>query len=179
MLYEMISLFFGIIKILLYKILYPFRISFNTIPKLNNSFKIAIKRSSKLNIGKNFRARNNVSFRVYNKGKVVIGDNCFFNDSCSINCQKNIEIGNNVIFGQNVMIFDHDHDYKNNINDFVRKDVVIGNNVWIGANTIILKDVKIGNNVVIGAGSVIRKNLKDNIVYYEEKRGVENNINDK
>ena len=141
---------------------------------MNKSFKIAIKRGAKLILGRNFRSRNNVSFRVYNNGVVKIGDNCFFNDGCSINCQKNIEIGNNVIFGQNVMLFDHDHDYKHDINKFITDD--IGNNVWIGANCVILKGVKIGDNAVIAANTIVRHDLKSNTLLLQKKEDKEISI---
>lgn len=170
MIYEYISLLFGILKIFVYKLFNIKRISFKSIPKMNHSCKLAIKKGSQLKIGKNFRSRNNVSFRVYNKGIVSIGNNCFFNDGCSINAQKNIAIGNDVIFGQNVMLFDHDHDYKNDMNNFVRDDIIIGNNVWIGANCIILKGVTIGDNVVIGANTVVNKDITNNSLVYQEKK---------
>lgn len=166
MIFEYISLIFGIIKTYIYKILNPTKIHFKGIPKINSSFKIAIKKNSKLYLGKKFRSRYNVSFRIYNKGKVTIGNNCFFNDGCSINCQDEIIIGNNVICGQNVMLFDHDHDYKNNINNFVTKKITIGNNVWIGANSIILKGVTIGDNVVIAANTVVKENIESNVLVY-------------
>lgn len=172
MFYELLSVFFGTIKILIYKLIYFKRITFESLPKMNSSFKIAIKRNSKLELAKKFRCRNNISFRIYDGGKVKIGNDCFLNDGCSINCQKNIEIGNNVIFGQNVMIFDHDHDYKHDMNKFVKKPVKIGNNVWIGANVTILKGVTIGDNVVIAAGTIVNKNIDNNCIYY-------NNINAK
>ena len=178
MIYVYLSLVFGIIKVCIYKMFNYKRIIFKSLPKMNSSFKIAIKKGAKLILGKKFRTRNNVSFRIYNKGIVKIGDNCFFNDGCSINCQKNIEIGKNVIFGQNVMIFDHDHDYRNNMNNFIRKDIKIGNNVWIGANCIILKGVTIGDNVVIAANTVVKKDIDNNKLIYEklsyEEKGVEN-----
>ena len=146
------------------------RISFKSIPIINSSFKIAIKTKSKLSIGRGFRTRNNVSFRIYDSGSVKIGDNCFLNDNCSINCQKEIEIGNNVICGQNVMLFDHDHDYKNDMSKFNKDKIKIGNNVWIGANCVILKGVTIGNNVVIAAGSIVRKDIDNNKVFFQEGR---------
>ena len=40
----------------------------------------------------------------------------------------------------------------------------IGDRCWIGANSIILPGVTIGNNVVIGAGSVVTKDIPDNVV---------------
>ncbi|MDR8085751.1 acyltransferase, partial [Acinetobacter baumannii] len=41
----------------------------------------------------------------------------------------------------------------------------IGNNVYLGTNTIILPGVSIGNNVIVGAGSLVNKDLADNAVY--------------
>lgn len=172
MIFEYVSLLFGILKILLFKLFNFSKISFKSIPKVNSSIKLAMKKETKLIIGKNFRTRNNVSFRIYNEGKVEIGDNCFFNDGCSINCQQGIRLGNNLICGQNVMFFDHDHDYKNDINNFVREDIVIGDNVWIGGNSIILKGVTIGNNVVIGAGTIVNKDIPDNSLVYQEKKTI-------
>ena len=172
MIYEYINLILGLVKVVLYKIFYFSRISFCSLPKMNWNFKIAIKKGSKLKIGKNFKTRNNMSFRIYNKGKVKIGNNCFFNDNCSINCQQNIEIGNNLICGPNVMFFDHEHDYKNYIYDFLRNDIKIGNNVWLGADCIILRGVTIGDNVVVAAGTIIRSNIDSNSVVYQRKETI-------
>lgn len=46
----------------------------------------------------------------------------------------------------------------------ITKPIVVGNNVYIGNNVIILPGVTIGNNVIIGAGAVITKNIPDNSV---------------
>lgn len=48
----------------------------------------------------------------------------------------------------------------------MRGSVSIGNNVWIGANTVILRDSIIGDNAVIAAGSVVKGNIPPNTVYY-------------
>lgn len=170
MLYEYISVIFGILKIILYKAIYFKRIIFCSIPRMNHSFKLAIQKKSKLIIGKKIRTRNNVSIRIYNSGNVKIGNECFFNDGCSINCQDKISIGNNVICGQNVMFFDHDHDYKKNMKDFIKSEIVVGNNVWIGANCIILKGVRIGDNTVIAAGTIVRNDVASNTLTYEQKK---------
>jgi acetyltransferase-like isoleucine patch superfamily enzyme len=54
------------------------------------------------------------------------------------------------------------------INDYdqwdVSEPIVIGNNVWIGMNVIVMPGVKIGNNVVIGANSVVTKDVPDNSI---------------
>jgi maltose O-acetyltransferase len=46
------------------------------------------------------------------------------------------------------------------------KPVTIGDQVWIGGNSIIFPGVSIGNNVTIGAGSVVTKNIPDNVLAY-------------
>lgn len=173
MLFEYIRLIIGIIKTLFYKLFYFSRITFKSIPKINSKSKFIIKKHCKLEIGKKLRCRDNVVFRLDNVGKVSLGDNCFFNDNCQINCQEKITFGNNIICGQNVLFFDHDHDYKNNINNFVTKEIKIGNNVWIGANCIILKGVTIGDNVVIAAGTIVKDNIESNTMVYQKR---ENNF---
>lgn len=47
----------------------------------------------------------------------------------------------------------------------ITKTIVIGDNVYIGLNSIIMPGVKIGNNVIIGAGSIVNKNIPDNTVF--------------
>jgi acetyltransferase-like isoleucine patch superfamily enzyme len=83
-----------------------------------------------------------------------------------------IEIGNNVVISKDVLFSTHDGganvirklpEMKNKeINTFEK--IIIGNNVFIGARTIILPGVKIGDNVIIGANSVITKNIESNSV---------------
>ncbi|MDY2800011.1 MAG: DapH/DapD/GlmU-related protein, partial [Fusobacterium mortiferum] len=52
---------------------------------------------------------------------------------------------------------------------FKTSKIKIGNNVWIGSNSVILKGVIIGNNVVIGAGSIVTKNIENKIIYLNKK----------
>lgn len=76
----------------------------------------------------------------------------------------------------NVQIYDHDHDFrvKSGISEGMYKTapVEIGNNVWIGANTIILRGTKIGDNCVIGAGSIVKGNVLSNSVFLQKKENM-------
>lgn len=55
--------------------------------------------------------------------------------------------------------------FRNRVPDLeITKPIVIGNNVYIGNNVIILPGVTIGNNVIIGAGAVVSKSIPDNSV---------------
>lgn len=85
-----------------------------------------------------------------------------------------ISIGNHVRITEGVKILTHDYSWsvlkglKNDQGGAILGSsghVVIGNNVFIGMNTIITRNVRIGNNVIIGVGSVVTKDCEDNGVY--------------
>ncbi len=80
-----------------------------------------------------------------------------------------VSIGNDVQITQGVKILTHGYDWsvlKGVYGDVLGSSgsVSVGNNVFIGTNTIILKGVHIGNNVIIGAGSVVTGDIPDNCV---------------
>ena len=116
---------------------------------------------------------------IYNADAVVsIGTDVCIGANFIIDCQKSITIGENTMFGPNVFITDHDHDYssENWRDEYKSEDVVIGNNVWVGANVTILKGTKIGDNSVIGAGSILKGEYKPNCIYYTDRKMVEKEI---
>lgn len=76
-----------------------------------------------------------------------------------------IEIGDNVTLAPRVHILAHDASMKKFLGYTKIAPVKIGNNVFIGAGSIILPGVTIGDNVIIGAGSVITKNLQSGNLY--------------
>lgn len=78
--------------------------------------------------------------------------------------------GNNVVICDGVKFIIHDYSWENlrkTHNEILPNwggKISVGNNVFIGVNTIILKDCKIGDNVIIGAGSVVTQSIPDNCV---------------
>lgn len=75
-----------------------------------------------------------------------------------------IEIGNNVTLAPRVHILCHDASTKQFLNYTKIGKVKIGDNVFIGAESVVLPNVKIGSNVIIGANSTVTKNIPDNVV---------------
>ncbi len=126
-----------------------------------------ILKGGKVNIG------NNCRISVRDNAELSFGTGIFINDGCQIICRQKITIGNNVQLGQRVMIFDHDHDFRvpgGILEDrFKCSEVVIGNNVWIGANSIILRGTVIGDNCVIGAGSIIKGHYEENSLIVQKR----------
>ncbi|WP_189663082.1 acyltransferase [Polaribacter sp. IC073] len=110
--------------------------------------------------------RGEVSTKSLVKRGLVIGDNFSRQGGVRIDTSYSflIEIGNNVGLAPNVVILAHDNSTKRFIGVAKLGKVRIGNNVFIGANAIILPNVTIGNNVIIGAGSVVNKSISDDTV---------------
>ena len=118
----------------------------------------------KITFGKNVTFRKGFSLMIDKTGKVIIGNNVFFNNYCSINANERITIGDGTLFGENVKVYDHNHCYKDvdipiKEQGFTTAPVSIGKHCWIGSNVVILKGVTIGDNSVIGAGCVVYKDV--------------------
>lgn len=137
---------------------------------------LTIDRGAKCNIGKLFRARSGCHIRVRRGARLIIGENTSVNHGCMIVCHENIKIGNNVQLSPNVMIYDHDHDFRaqGGIKEMKYKTspIIIGNNVWIGANSIILRGSTIGDNAVIGAGSIVKGQVPAGEVFVQKRKGI-------
>lgn len=132
----------------------------------------------RLRIGKSVTWRRGMTIMIARKGKIEIGDSCFFNNNCTLDSNLLITIGDGCLFGENVKVYDHNHKFseKKPIKEQGYSDgkVFIGEHCWVGSGVIILKDTYIGNNCVIGAGCVISGEIPDNtllkcdISYYTE-----------
>lgn len=89
------------------------------------------------------------------------------NYNCTILDVAKVRIGNNCMLAPNVAIYTAGHpiypDVRNTQYEY-GIEITIGDNVWIGGNTVVCSGVHIGNNVVIGAGSVVTKDIPDWVV---------------
>lgn len=98
---------------------------------------------------------------------IEVGDNFFANYNLTILDVGKVTVGNNVLIAPNVSIYTAGHplhpDSRNSGYEY-GIDISIGDNVWIGGNVCILPGVHIGNNVVIGAGSVVTKDIPDDYI---------------
>jgi len=144
---------------------------------------IYISLNARCTIGTNFKMNNGVKYsdsgvngkcriEVRDTAILTIGDNVGMSD-VTITCHIQISIGNNVILGVETQIRDTDNhslnpeDRLNNLDWQNKKNapIVIKDNVFIGANSIILKGVTIGMNSIIGAGSVVTRNVPENEIW--------------
>lgn len=118
-----------------------------------------------------FNSKNSANFRGINHicilqasegGTISIGNRCGFS-GVSIVSSISVTLGDDVMCGTNVMIGDR-NDHEDQYPEWQPSPVRIGDNVWIGMNSIVMRGVTIGDNVIIGAGSVVTKDIPPNCV---------------
>ena len=96
---------------------------------------------------------------------IQIGDNSGLGINCYV--RGPLVIGRDVMMGPDVMIFHGDHEMSRRDipmrlqGDSESKQVVIGDDVWIGARVIILKGVHVGKGAVLAAGAVVSKDVPE------------------
>jgi len=150
-----ISIIFAIFFEMIYKLLHYITI-FRTL-----LLRLVIK-----SLGKNVVIEKNCKFaHPYN---IEIGDNVYINFGLKILNTKEagIKIGNNVIIGPNAIFLFNKIDYSD-LSRLIKdckveyESIVVKDDVWIGANAMVLPGVTIGKRSIIGAGSVVTKDIPD------------------
>lgn len=109
---------------------------------------------------------------------IYIDEGTFINVNAIFLDNNSINIGKNGLIGPGVQLLTASHplsakerlitsneNLKTSYKTF-SKPIQIGDNVWIGGNTVVLPGITIGNNVTIGAGSVVTKDIPDNMLAY-------------
>ena len=158
----------------IFKIKY-YQIGINSKLIYKNKIINPFKENFRIKIGNNSIIKSEIQLLGHG-GQVLIGDYCFIGENSYIWSGKRIEIGDRVLIGHNCNIFDNDihpidavlrHEQYMEIlrrgqpcdiklND---KEVLIADDVWIGANVSILKGVTIGKGAIIGANSLVTKDV--------------------
>lgn len=103
---------------------------------------------------------------VFNAHNLTIGANSGIGQDCKLNCEEEIVIGERVLIGPEVLIFTSNHIWDKNKKTYfgqgmTRKKVIIEDDVWIGARSIILPGILVGKGATIAAGSIVTKNVED------------------
>lgn len=168
-----ICLTYSFIKFCFIKLFHIKDFTFTVFNLVSPFTEIEIGKKAKLSLGKMVRMRSGSKVRVRKGAEVQIGENSSLNHGCMVISHEKIIIGKDVQFGPNVLIYDHDHDFraKNGLKElkYRTSTVEIGDNVWIGANTVILRGTKIGNNCVVGAGSIVRGEYHENSIIVQKR----------
>lgn len=126
-----------------------------------------IRRLVKELFGKSDGAMLNPPFYCDYGSHIEVGKNFFANYNCTLLDVGKIIIGDYCQLAPNVAIYTAGHpihpDTRNSAYEY-GKDVVIGDNVWLGGSVVVCPGVHIGSNTVIGAGSVVTHDIPDWVV---------------
>lgn len=104
--------------------------------------------------------------RVLYWKNIKVGNRCTpgMNACCYIQARNGIAIGHNFRMGPGVGLISSNHDLNDYDAHTKEKPIVIGNNVWIGMNSVVMPGITIGDNAVIGANSVVTQDIPSNVI---------------
>ena len=103
------------------------------------------------------------------EGVVEIGDKTVMGQECTISAYQHVRIGEQCVIADRAMFIDFDHGVVEverpiRLQGIYKRDVEVGNNVWIGYGACILRGVSVGDNAVIGTNAVVTKDVPANAI---------------
>lgn len=135
------------LNILIINLLYQKILRINSTTSLSINFRSTVIQGNKVEVG------------LYSEKSLAITPGLYIQGG------SGIIIGDNVLIGPNTSLISSNHDPNNRSQWVETSPIKIGNNVWIGANVVILPSVTIGNNSIVGAGSVVTKNIPSDSIF--------------
>jgi len=130
--------------------------------------KLEIGRTAQVRFGRWTWIGHDTKIRCH-EGEVRIGDKTVIGQECTITAYQHIWIGEQCVVADRVMMIDFDHSVAEverpiRVQGIYKRDVRVGNNVWIGYGAQILRGVTVGDNSIVGAGAVVTKDVPANAV---------------
>lgn len=100
---------------------------------------------------------------------ITIGANSYVGRRVDFNCRVSISVGDDCLIAAGCRFIDHDHATAEGVliraHDGPEIAIKVGNNVWLGANAIVLKGVNIGDGAIVGAGAVVTQSIPANEIW--------------
>ena len=103
------------------------------------------------------------------EGTIAIGAKTVLGQECTISAYQHVSIGRECLIADRAMMIDFDHaatDVERPVREqgVYKRDVRIGDNVWIGYGAVILRGVTIGDNAIVGASAVVTRDVPANAI---------------
>jgi acetyltransferase-like isoleucine patch superfamily enzyme len=129
---------------------------------------LQIGKGARLELGRWSWLGHGCKVRVH-EGEVSIGAKSVLGQECTISAYQHVSIGRECVIADRVMLIDFDHGMVEverpvRVQGIYKRDVRVGNNVWIGYGACILRGVTIGDNAVIGTNAVVTRDVPANAV---------------
>ena len=144
------------------------RLQLDGIAFICSGARIEVGPTARLELGRWSWIGNDTKLRIH-EGVVSIGAKSVLGQECTLSCYQHISIGRECIVADRAMLIDFDHTFGDverptRLQGIDKRDVRIGNNVWIGHGASILHGVTIGDNAVVGAAAVVTRDVAANAV---------------
>jgi acetyltransferase-like isoleucine patch superfamily enzyme len=129
---------------------------------------LQIGRNGRLELGRWSWLGHGTKIRCH-EGAVSIGAKTVMGQECTISAFQHVSIGRECVIADRVMLIDFDHGVVEverpvRLQGIYKRDVRVGNNVWIGYGACILRGVTVGDNAIIGTGAVVTRDVPANAV---------------
>ena len=130
--------------------------------------KLEIGRDATVSLGRWSWLGHGTKIRAH-EGQVSIGAKTVLGQECTISAYQHVSIGRECILADRVMLIDFDHGVVEverpvRLQGIYKRDVRVGNNVWIGYGACILRGVTIGDNAIVGTSAVVTRDVPANAV---------------
>src|SRR3954471_1740063 len=129
---------------------------------------IQIGRNARVELGRWSWLGHGCKVRCH-EGVISIGAKTVLGQECTISAYQNVSIGRECVIADRVMLIDFDHGMVDverpiRLQGIYKRDVRVGNNVWVGYGACILRGVHVGDNAVIGTNAVVTRDVPANAV---------------
>jgi acetyltransferase-like isoleucine patch superfamily enzyme len=168
----MLNLKYGrlVLRLLRSRFLTPYgrRLSLDGLAFIGPKVTLQIGRDARVELGRWSWLGEGTKIRCH-EGVVSIGAKTVLGQECTISAYQRVSIGRECVVADRAMFIDFDHgtvevERPIRLQGIYKRDVQVGNNVWIGYGACILRGVTIGDNAVIGTLSVVTKDVPANAV---------------
>ncbi len=152
----------------LFKLRYGRRLQTDGVCFICPGARFEIGRNAVLRLGRWCWVGNDTKIRVH-EGEVSVGAKTVLGQECTISAFQHVAVGRECIVADRVMLIDFDHgivevDRPIRVQGIYKRDVVVGNNVWIGYGACVLRGCRVGDNSVLGTYSVVTEDVPANAV---------------
>ncbi len=129
---------------------------------------LEVDRPAVIELGRWSWVGNGTKLRIHD-GVFSLGAKSVIGQECTVTCYQRISIGRDCMIADRAMIIDFDHSIADverpiRLQGIERREVRVGNNVWVGHGASILPGVTIGDNAVVATGAVVTRDVPANSV---------------
>jgi acetyltransferase-like isoleucine patch superfamily enzyme len=155
-------------RLALRKLRYRHRLVLDGLAFIGPGCTLEIGRKGRIDLGRWSWIGHGSKLRSH-EGVISIGAKTVMGQECTISAYQHVSIGRECVIADRVMLIDFDHGVVDvetpiRLQGIYKRDVRVGNNVWIGYGACILRGVTVGDNAVIGTNAVVTRDVPANAV---------------